>query len=139
MCLKNNVTLDELVHLYKLKLRKEMNEAYCSAREYPPSVVTILEQENKGKTEEFWTPKWRTYKKTIYRTAKHNVLKFEKVAFPGIVMDPRGGKRIEKTTEVNNNKPKDNKKGRRMSDTQENITLQNITHSFRWTSCYISR
>jgi hypothetical protein len=29
-----------------------------------------MEQENKGKTEEFWTPKWRTYKKTIYRTAK---------------------------------------------------------------------
>ena len=126
MCLKNNVTLDELVDLYKLKLRKEMNEAYCSARDYPPSVVTILEQQNKGKTEEFWTPKWRIYKKTIYRTAKHNVLKFEKVAFPGIVMDPRGGKRIEKTTEVNNNKPKDNKKGRRMSDTQENSTIQNF-------------
>jgi hypothetical protein len=129
MCLKNNVTLDELVDLYKLKLRKEMNEAYCSAGEYPPSVVTVLEQENKGKKEEFWSPKWRTYKKTIYRTAKDNVLKFEKVAFPGIVMDPRGGKRIEKTTEVNNNKPKDNKKGRRMSDTQENITLQNIPRS----------
>jgi len=53
MCLKNNVTLDELVDLYKLKLRKEMNEAYCSAREYPPSVVTVLEQENKGKKEKF--------------------------------------------------------------------------------------
>jgi hypothetical protein len=53
MCLKNSVTLDELVYLYKLKLRKEMNEAYCSAREYPPSVVTVLEQENKGKKKNF--------------------------------------------------------------------------------------
>ena len=131
MCLKNNVTLDELVDLYKLKLRKEMNEAYCSARDYPPSVVTVLEQQNKGKREEFWTPEWRKYKKTIYRTAKENVLKFEKVAFPGVVMDPRGGKRIENTTEVHN-KPKDNKRGRRMFDTQErmsdtqNVTSQNI-------------
>jgi len=128
MCSRNNVSLSELVDLYKRKLRQEMNEAYCSAREYPKSVVAVLEQQNKGKREEFWTPEWRKYKKTIYRTAKDNVLKFEKVAFPGVVFDARGGKRIKKnksTSEVNNNKPKDNKRGKRMSATEENISFQN--------------
>ena len=53
MCRKNNVSFVELVDLYKLKLRQEMNEAYCSARDYPPSVVAVLDQQNKGKARNF--------------------------------------------------------------------------------------
>ena len=84
MCLKNNVTLDELVDLYKLKLRKEMNEAYCSARDYPPSVVTVLEQQNKGKREEFWTPEWRKYKKQFIGLLKRMFLSSRKLLFQAL-------------------------------------------------------
>ena len=123
MCRKYNVSLVELINLYKLKLRREMNEAYCSARDYTPSVVASLDEQNKGQREECWTPEWRLYRKTIYRSAKDNVLKFEKIAFPGVVFDRRGGKRTKKnknTAEVHYNKPKDNKRGSRIS----NINLQ---------------
>ena len=119
MCRKNNVSFVELVDLYKLKLRQEMNEAYCSARDYPPSLVADLHQQNKGKRQALWTPQWRLYKNTIYRTAKDNVRKFENVAFPGIVFDARGGKRTKKnknTAEAHSNQPNDNKREGRMAN-----------------------
>lgn len=116
MCVKFNVSLVELVEVYRYKLRKEFNEIYCEARGFSPSRVALLKIENKGKKDKMnWTEDFKKYKR-IYRSAKSNVRKFETTAFPGEVFEPRGGKRT--TAEVDNNNLQNSRRGRRLSNNQ---------------------
>jgi hypothetical protein len=116
MCVKFNLSLVELVEVYRYKLRKEFNEVYCEARGFSPSRVALLEIENKGKKGKMnWTEDFKKYKR-IYRAAKSNVRKFETTAFPGEVFERRGGKRT--TAEVDNNNLQNSRRGRRLSNNQ---------------------
>lgn len=106
---KYNVTYEALSILYDNNVRKSMHEKILEKANYPRAKVDRIIKDNKEKNRgnvndrTKWSEEFRFYN-TQKVKANRAVVCFEKIAFPGIIFEPRGGKRISsKNTKQKNN------------------------------------